>query len=202
MGITRCRITGLRYTVDRDGGVTAGLSVKVAAPLARAFGRSGVDTAETAGATLVGAEIGGEDVATAAGESVGQQRDAEADAVRITQQLGRADLSAAERTELLRQQAMQVAEARAQARYANRQRQRLADTPVSFDYRAGHGRGFVNGLRDTADTALASTRTTLTALVWLLAALGPPALVILLIVLLWVRGGRTMWRRAIGRPAD
>lgn len=53
LGAGRCRITGLRYTVDRDGGVAASLSVKVAAPIARSFGRSAVKTAESTGAMLV-----------------------------------------------------------------------------------------------------------------------------------------------------
>ncbi len=202
LGAGRCRITGLRYNVDRDGGVAASLSVKVAAPIARAFGRGAVKTAESTGAILVGSEIGGEDVATATGESIARQRTAEADAQRIAGQLARSDLPPAERAELLRQQATQIDEARTQAREAGRQQQRLANTPMSFDYRAGHGRGLLNGLRDTADTALASTRTTLTALVWVVAALGPPALVILLVLLLWIRWGRSLWRRAIGTAAD
>lgn len=46
----RCRITGMSYRLDGSGQVAASLDVRVAAPIARAFGRRGVQGIETTGA--------------------------------------------------------------------------------------------------------------------------------------------------------
>jgi hypothetical protein len=198
VGTASCRITGLTYNVDRDGNANASLSVKVASRIARRFGREAVVTAERGGATLVGAEISGEEAAPEASASATQV--AQADVATLDRQLADPKLSPAERAELRAQRSQQVAAARASAADASAARERIATTPMTFSYRAGHGVGFGNALRDTADTALSSSRLTLIGATWLLAALGPPALLLLLLWFVWRRWARHWWERVFGAP--
>ena len=199
LGATRCRITGLRYTVGQQGNVSASLSVKIAAPLARAFGRAGVKQAESVGATLTGANISGTDVATAAAATATERTDVAAERVRIDRELARVDLSPRERAELRQQQAAAQSQATAAAATASEQRESLANTPMSFDYTTGRGTGLVDRLQDAGDTALGSIGLTVTALLWVLAALGPPLLVILLAFLVWRRWIQRWWAELMAR---
>jgi len=207
LGATRCRITGLRYTVGQQGDISASLSVKIAAPLARAFGRAGVKQAESVGATLTGANISGTDVATAAAATATERTDVAAERARIDREQARVDLSPRERTELRQQQAVAQGQATAAAAAASEQRESLANTPMSFDYTTGRGTGLVDRLQDAGDTALGSIGLTVTALLWVLAALGPPLLMILLVFLVWRRWIQRWWTdlmaridRRTGRP--
>jgi hypothetical protein len=193
LGIARCRITGLRYSVSKQGDVDASLSVKIAAPIARGFGREGVKRAENMGATLTGTDISGTDVATAAAATDVQRSDLASDRARVARDLSRPDLSPRERTELLQQQAALAEPTRAAAAGAAAQRDSLANTPMTFAYRTGRGTGLMDRLRDAGDTALGSIGLTVTALLWVVAALGPPLVVIALLFLLWRRWGQRWW---------
>lgn len=199
LGTARCRITGLRYSVDRQGDVSASLALKVAAPIARAFGRDGVKRAESMGATLTGADISGTDVASEAAVTTFQQADLDSNRARITRELARANLSPRERTELLRQQAALAEPIRAAAAQAATQRENLANTPMTFAYRTGRGTGLIDRFRDAGDTALGSIGQTLTALLWVVAGLGPPLLVLSLVFLLSRRWGRRWWGGLVER---
>ncbi|HEX8445721.1 MAG TPA: hypothetical protein VF649_03815 [Sphingomonas sp.] len=200
-GLANCRITGLTYTVDRDGQASASLSVKVAAGIARRFGRDAIWSADKIGATLVGAEITGEDMQPAIAEARAEERTAGADAADLERRLRDPRLPAAERQGLEERRAARAEAERSQAAAARAQAARLADTPMAFSYQAGRGVGFGNALRDSADAALSSTRTTLIWAIWLLATLGPPGIALLLIWLVWRRWGRQRWERLIG-PAE
>lgn len=199
-GAATCRITGLAYNVDRDGNASASLSVKVASPAARRFGRAAVEAAEGVGATLTGAQISGEE--TLPDAAAAAMRTAEGDVATLDRQLADPKLSAAERAELRAQRSQQVLAARANATDANAARERLANTPMSFSYHTGHGVGFANALRDSAEAALGSTRTTLIGATWLVATLGPPVLLLLVLLFLWVRWGRHWWDRVFVRMPD
>lgn len=199
LGATRCRITGLRYTVGQQGTVSASLSVKIAAPLARAFGRAGVKQAESVGATLTGADISGTDVATAAAATATERTDVATERTRIDRELARVDLSPRERAELRQQQATALGQATAATATAAEQRESLANTPMSFDYTTGRGTGLTDRLRDAGDTALGSIGLTVTALLWVLAALGPPLVVILLGFLVWRRWIQRWWTELSAR---
>lgn len=199
-GPGNCRITGLTYTVDRDGNASASLAVKVASAIARRFGREAVGTAEAGGATLTGAQISGEEALPDA--SAAATRIAEGDVATLDRQLANPKLSAAERAELRVQRSQQVQAARAGTADAAAARERLANTPMSFTYETGHGVGFGNALRNSAETALGSTRATLIGATWLLATLGPPLLLLLFLLFLWVRWGRRLWNHVFARAPD
>lgn len=197
LGPERCRITGIAYDVDDAGDVSASLSANVAAPIARRFGRDAVDAAERAGATLTGAHIGGTEAAQEVRIAAGQSDDAGADLARIDRELARSDLPAAERAELQAQRSGRLADQRIAAATRSGARASIVTAPVRFTYATGRGSGFVNRLRDSGDTALASAAATLGAALWLLAALGPPFLGLLVLILLWIRFGRPLWYRLI-----
>lgn len=195
LGPERCRITGITYDVDRAGDVSASLSATVAAPIARRFGRDAVTAAERAGATLTGAHIGGTEAAQQESAAAGQSGDAQADLARIDRELARSDLPAAERAELQAQRSTRLADLRIAGATRSGARASIATAPVRFSYATGRGAGFANQLRDSGDTALQSAATTVATAIWLVAALGPPFLGLLVLILLWIHVGRPRWRR-------
>ena len=195
----RCRITGLTYRVGSDGDVRASLSVSVAAPIARAFGRDGVKAAEAVGATLTGANITALDVANDAAATATARNDVDAERTRIIGELARTDLKSAERAELLRQQQRATEQARELRDRATTQQDSLTNTPMTFEYQSGRGIGLVSRIGDAGDTAIGSVAMTITAVLWILAALGPPLLVIVIVYLLWRRWGRGWWTTLIAR---
>lgn len=197
LGTNRCRITGLSYTVDQAGAVSASLAMRVAAPLARRFARQAVVTAEHAGATLTGAHISGEDVQPEAAAAAQQASDSNTALARIDRELARSDLPAAERAELQSQRAAQRVAERGAIDTRKDSETRLASAPVQFHYNTGHGTGFINQLREVGDTAVASLTVTLTATLWLLAIFGPPLVALVIVALLWRRFGAALRDRLL-----
>lgn len=192
----RCRITGMTYRLDGSGQVNASLDVAVAAPAARAFGRRGVKMVEAAGGALTGAEITGTDASPATSAANTSIADAEIDGMEIGNELDRPGLPANARTTLRDQRAEQrriEREARAAAAAA---RESVSTTPISFTYAAGSGVGLGARLAEAGQAGYASLTWTLASLLTLLAYLGPPLAVLLLIGWLWHRLGRRWWARA------
>jgi hypothetical protein len=204
LGTDRCRITGLHYTVYSSGEVAADLSMALAAPIARAFGREGVVAAERIGATLSGASIGGSEAATLAGEDELAAGDAATDRAELDRELQRPGLTAAARTELLQRRAALVAQTRAARRDAAATRASIVTAPMTFTYHTGRGTGLFDRLRDAGDAAAASALVTVMTLLTIVATLGPPAIVLLLLFLVWRRWFRPVWRRIADRtrPAE
>ena len=69
LGVSRCRITGLRYSVSNDNAVSAMLEVKLAPELARQFGKQATGNVRKAGGRLSNTEFSGEEVGPAAPKS-------------------------------------------------------------------------------------------------------------------------------------
>jgi hypothetical protein len=200
LGPDRCRITGLHYTVGSSGRIDADLAMTVAAPIARRFGREGVLAAEKAGAVLAGVTIGGTEVATQAAADTQAATEATGERARVQADLRRTQTAAA-RAELLRRDTELAAQARTARADAAAARESIANTPVSFDYSSGRGAGLANRVREAGDAAAASTAVTLATLLTALATLGPPLILILLLVVVWRRWGHRAWRRIAG-PDD
>ena len=196
---SRCRITGMTYNVDSSGDADASLQMALAAPIARGFGHDGVAVIEQAGGVLAGAQISGSDPAqqtsfdqTAIPADAGRGA---AEVARIDRQLARTGLSGPERAELTRQRAVAAEQAQAGGTAAASARAAVSTTPVSFTYHAGRGVGAMAELSDAGQTAYASLLTTLSILLMALAILGPPALLLLALVLLWRRFLAPRWAR-------
>lgn len=200
LGIARCRITGMRYRLIGENDVEAMLAFKLDPAIARSFGKSGIGLVEAAKGTLVDAEITGTDAGAAIDRLRADRARAEEELRRIDRELARPGLRAAERAELQRQRADIARQLAAIDTSTSEQRESLANTPMVFSYRSGKAiRGFdaSSPLTSAVDTAIASLQATLAVLLGAIALLGPPALVILLLWLLW----RSLRRRWPSRPA-
>ncbi|CAN5478042.1 hypothetical protein BH09PSE4_BH09PSE4_04090 [soil metagenome] len=199
LGIARCRITGMRYQLIGENNVEAMLAFKLDPAIARAFGKNGIAMIQTAEGTLVDAAITGTDAGASIDRIAADRSRAGDELRRLDGELAKSGRSASERTELQGQRAeiaRQIATAAADAVAA---RESLATTPMVFDYGSGRAvRGFDGSapLTSALDTAIGSTQVTIAVLLGILAIFGPPAVVLLLLWLLWRRFGKVLpWRR-------
>lgn len=202
LGIARCRITGLRYQLLGEGRVEAMLAFKLDPTLARQFGKDGIAAIQKAEGTLIDAEITGTDAGAEITRLAADRARAQEELARIDRELARTNLPASERAELQRQRAEIAQRIEAVQTSSSEQRESLANTPMVFDYRSGRAvRGFDPGapLTSSLDLLAASAQATLAFVFGAIAVLGPPALVLLIGLLVW-RWLRPRIRRA--KPAQ
>jgi hypothetical protein len=134
LGISRCRVTGLTFSKERDGDITANMAFKIDPALALSFGRDATDLVERVDGKLESSHVSGEDVGTAivAGDKNAAQ--IRADLARINVQLAIPKLSSQVRQQLLgeaRDLKSQLASIRSDR---DDQVESLATTPVHFNY--------------------------------------------------------------------
>ena len=185
LGIARCRITGLKYTIGEDEQVTAMLAVKLDPVIARQFGKQSADTIETAGGRLVNAEFSGEDEGSAIRTATSERREIEARIAEIEKRLSTLGAGDRERTALQEQldELRSSLSGKTQAIAASEER--LANTPMTFNY---YGKGGVPGFRGVNPLAEAwqmfvtSAVTMISFLLQAAGALLPWALLLLLIL--------------------
>jgi hypothetical protein len=193
----------MTYRLDGSGQVSASLDVKVASPVARSFGRTSVETIEHAGGALTGAEITGTDAASEVATAQQDKAAARDDLAETDRQLAQVNLPAQVRQDLLASRSKLIADRRSGAQAEIDAETRVALTPISFAYHAGSGVGLSARLSEAAQVGYASVTWTLGAVLMLLAYLGPPMILLLLLALLWQRLGRRVWNRAFPRiPLD
>lgn len=199
LGIARCRVTGMRYTLVEEDRVEALLQFKLAPDLARGFGKEGIAAVEKAAGKLIDAAISGDDVGTRITASQKRSGDLAAQISRIEARLAGGGLSADERVELrqqierLRQQQQAERETRSSGEEA------LANTPMTYTY-AGDA-GFSLGGDPFGDAARGSWSSFTTMLSLMLLAIGvllPWAILAALLVLVW---RSPPVRRLLRRPA-
>ncbi|HEX9963379.1 MAG TPA: DUF4349 domain-containing protein [Allosphingosinicella sp.] len=182
LGVERCRITAMNYRDDGERHVDAQLAFKLDPALARAFGRDGISAVTRAQGELLQAAITGTDVGSEIAAATRIQSQQADEVRRIEQQLARPGLSSGERVELQQQlQALRDSIRAGQSEQTGR-RQLLANTPVTFDYRAGKTGGRLE--RAIADAADNFTGAGITALIVLVTLL-PWLVLLLLLWLLW-----------------
>jgi len=198
---SRCRITGMTYRLDGSGQVAASLDVRVAATIARAFGRRGVQGIESAGGALTGAEIIGTDASPASEVAKANVANASSDLANIDKELARSDLPPATRGDLLTRRAELLRAQRESNAEAAGTQASVSTTPISFTYTAGTGVGLSARLYEAAQAGYLSLTWTLATALTLLAYLGPPFVLLLLLALLWHRLGRRWWARAFQATA-
>lgn len=202
LGIARCRIIGMRYQLLGEDRVEAMLAFKLDPALARDFGKQGIAAIQKAEGTLVDAEITGTDAGAEINRLATERARAQEELARIDRELARPGLPASERAELQRQRAEIAQRIEAVRTSSGEQRESLANTPMTFDYRSGRAvRGFDAGapLTSSLDLLAASAQATLAFILGAIAVLGPPALVVLLGLLVW-RRFRPRMRRP--KPAE
>lgn len=186
----------MTYRLDGSGQVAASLDVRVVAPIARGFGRRGVQGVEAAGGALTGAEIIGTDATSVAAEAKLNTADASTDLADIDKELARSDLPPPTRSDLLTRRAELLRTRRLSGAEAAGAQESVSTTPISFTYAAGTGVGLTARLSEAAQAGYWSLTWTLATALTLLAYLGPPLALLLLLALLWHRFGRHWWTRA------
>jgi hypothetical protein len=138
LGLSRCRITGMRYRLVNERDIEAMLAFKLDPAIARQFGKEGIETVAGAEGMLVDSEISGTDAG--AGIDIANRNLAglAEDLERIERQLARGGLPAEERARL-QSEAQRLREAM-RANRASREEQQasLATTPMAFNYGSGN----------------------------------------------------------------
>jgi hypothetical protein len=198
LGLSRCRITGLRYSVSNDNAVSAQLEVKLTPEIARQFGKQAAGDVRKAGGRLSNTEFTGEDTQPLLSGATNSQRGIQARIDDIQRQLAGKALKDNERAQLQ----SQLEELRSQLE-SNRAaivetQAKLAATPMTFNY---HGRGGISGfagrspIMDAARSFVASLVTMISFVLQLLALLLPWTLLLWLAYLF----ARSKAGRAVGR---
>lgn len=171
LGIGRCRITGMHYTIGDSGQISGDLSFKLDPTIARGFGKDAIAIVEKSDGTLVEAGITGTDaaaaIATADGDATKARADIAAAEARIkTMPAGseRDELQA--KVEAGRAQLADSTNVRADAQAS------LATTPMTFTYRSGRLVGGLD-LRDAFATASSSFNAMLWFIIVAIGALLP-----------------------------
>jgi hypothetical protein len=194
LGLARCRITGLRYSVTDDNAVSAMLEVKLAPDIARQFGKQATADVRKVGGRLSNTEFSGEDTGPALSEATRTEGDLQSRMTEIEKQLANRSLKDVERAQLqsqLDQLKSQLAETHSAVAETQ---EKLASTPMTFNY---YGKGGINGFagRNAARSFVASLVTMITFVLQVLAVLLPWVILLLVIYL----AGRSRPARAIGR---
>jgi len=196
LGVSRCRITGLTYSVNEDNAVHASLTLKLAPEIARQFGKEATSDVKSADGRLRRTEFSGEDTEPTTTEATRQQSDLRERIADVEKQLASTS-NDRERTQLqaqLNELRSQLSQAQATIAGA---RSLLATTPMTFNY---YGRGGISGfrtnpIRDAARLFVSSVVTMVSFLLKLIAILLPWAALLALILYL----ARTRYGRAVGR---
>lgn len=195
LGLARCRITGMRYTVQDERHVDASLSLALEPSIARRFGRETEAAVTRANGALVNMEIGGRDVGTGIARA---GRDAAAirrELAQAERDLDRPGLNASTRERLLTQADQLRRELQALEASQDAGREELATTPMVINYGSGAdvpgiaGSPLRDALRDSGDNFTFA----LAALVRLISILLPWVLTLALAV--WLTFRVAAWRQ-------
>ena len=201
--ITRCRITGMRYTVSGQDDVRASLEVKLDPRIGRGFGKQATKVITDAEGMLVDQEISGTDVNPAISQANRGRAELTDELERVNRELARPGLSNVIRDRLLSEAQALRAQIRALGEQRRSAEDSLATTPMAFFYGSGEAiPGFDDGpsLRDSFREAGAVLVRSLGTLIVTLATLLPWLLLIGLGWLLLRRLGLFRWSQARGYP--
>ncbi|MDQ3144983.1 MAG: DUF4349 domain-containing protein [Pseudomonadota bacterium] len=209
LGLTKCRITGLRYSVGENDQVSAMLQVKLDPKIARQFGKVAVGQVEQSGGRLVNAEFTGDDEGAVIQTASSQSADLDLRIVELERRLASLRAGDRERTQLQAQLDQLRREASDVRQRVAASEQRLATAPMTFNY---YGRGGIPGfggenpIAEAWQLFIASAVTMISVLLRLIGAVLPWALLLLLIVLAFrSRAGqavRRWWRGRVGGDSE
>ncbi|MFP5329951.1 MAG: DUF4349 domain-containing protein [Alphaproteobacteria bacterium] len=204
LGINKCRITGLTYSVNEDDAVHASLTVKLEPAIARQFGKEATEDVRSADGRLRTTEFSGEDTEPTTTQATRQQSDLQTRIAEVEKQLA-STTNDRERTQLQSQlNELRAQLSQAQATIAGTQ-QMLAVTPMTFNY---YGRGGISGFRtnparEAARLFVSSLVTMVTFVLRLIAVLLPWSILLLVLVLIArSKPGRAVWRYFAPKPSD
>jgi len=137
LGVTRCRITGMRYSVVNERDVSASLELKLDPAIARAFGKDATKVITDAEGMLVDQQISGVDVGTSIERANRSRAELQDELERVNRELARPGLSSVVRDRLLSEAASIRAQIRSLGEQKSADEESLAKTPMAFYYGSG-----------------------------------------------------------------
>lgn len=137
LGVARCRITGMRYSVVNERDVSASLELKLDPRIARAFGKEASKLVTDSGGMLVDQQISGVDVGSSIQRANRTRAELEDELERVNRELARPGLSSAVRDRLLSEAASIRSQMRALGEQRDADEESLANTPMAFHYGSG-----------------------------------------------------------------
>jgi hypothetical protein len=187
LGLARCRITGMSYSVDQNEQVTAELDLKLDPSIARQFGKTAQQSVEANDGKLIRLDIGSSDEGEAIRQASKQKGDVSAQIDPLEQELARTKPGTAAHANLLSQIETLRQQAAEQTHAIEASQAVLASTPMQFHY---YGRGAVPGFR--GNPVREAWQTFVTTIVWLvgillqaIAVLVPLGILVAILIALW-----------------
>ena len=197
LGPARCRVTGMSYELLEEDRIRGQLRFKLAPDLARRFGTEGIAAVVEADGKLVRSAIDGDDAGSAISESQARSAELRTQLARLEQRLAARGLSDDERAELQRQAEAIRAQLTAERNTRSADEERLANTPMTFDYAGDQGFRFGNApFANAVDTAWSSFTTMVSLVLLVIGAMLPWAVLAALLVLAW-RSRPVRWLRRV-----
>jgi hypothetical protein len=187
LGLARCRITGMSYSVDQDDEVTAELDLKLDPLIARRFGKSAELTIAQNDGKLIRLDIGSSDEAQAIDQATNQKVSTSAQIAGLQQELAKVKPGTEARANLLKQLQSLEQRASGQSQEIDEHQAALASTPMKFRY---FGRGGIPGfrgnpLRDAWHTFVATCAWLIGMILQAIAILVPLGLLLGILIVLW-----------------
>jgi hypothetical protein len=205
LGLARCRITGMSYSVDQNEQVRAELDLKLDPLIARQFGKAAQQTVDGNDGKLIRLDIGSADEGATIDQAARQKTGSSAQIAQLQAELARTKPGSDAHASLLTQiQALQR-QASEQSQIIAGSQAALASTPMEFHY-YGHGgvpgfRG--NPLREAWQTFVTTVVRLVGFILQALAVLVPLALLAALFLAIWrTRPIRAVRRWVSGRIED
>lgn len=196
LGIARCRVTGMSYTLVDEDRVRGQLRFKLAPELARRFGTEGIAAVVASDGKLVSSAIDGDDAGAAIIGSQARSADLRAELARLEQRLAARGLGDDERAELQGQAQALRTQLSAERSTRSADEERLANTPMTFDYAGDEGFRFGNApFGNAVETAWTSFTTMVSLVLLVIGAILPWAILALLLLLVW-RSRPVRWMRS------
>lgn len=172
LGINRCRITGMRYSVEDEDRISASLAFKLDPAIARNFGKQGIAAVTKAEGMLVNAEITGVDAGSAIKQADRGLAELRAELEKLEGQIRQPGLPASVRAQLTQPAADLREQIRSLGEVRTANQQSLATTPMVFEYRSGHSIPGLDGGSPLAEALEVAVRSFMTMLSFVLIAIG------------------------------
>jgi hypothetical protein len=188
LGLSRFRITGMRYTLVDEDEVQASLLFKLDPVIARKFGKDAITSVTKAEGILVDSAIEGVDAGAKITASQRRSADVAASLSNTEKQLAKSGLNDRERTELQQQASAMRSRLSDESDDRRADQESLATTPMEFNYSGDDGiLGFGSGnpFANAAKSAISSFIWMASFVMLAIGVLLPWALLAFLLILLW-----------------
>lgn len=137
LGVTRCRITGMRYSLVNERDVSASLELKLDPAIARQFGKDATKVVADSQGMLVDQQISGVDAGSSIERANRGRAELQDELDRVNRELARPGLSNAVRDRLLSEASQLRAQMNALGTQKAADEESLAKTPMAFFYGSG-----------------------------------------------------------------